>query len=193
MIKRDEALKFLEEKIANKNIIKHMLATEAVMRALACKLKIKKEKLKIDEEEWGLAGLLHDADYSPDIPENLQGVKVSEWLVERGFEVSEEVKHAMASHNHATGIKPESLMDWALFCADSLTGLIVATALVMPDKKLASVGVDSVLKKFKDPSFARGTRRENIKMSEEKLGIPLEEFLKISLESMQRISGELGL
>jgi len=84
-------------------------------------------------------------------------------------------------------------MDWSLFISDSLTGLIVATALVHPDKKLSSVKVKSVMKKFKDKAFARGTRREDIKMCEEKLGIPLREFIEICLRVMQGISNELGL
>lgn len=187
MITRDQALKIIDEKKTLPNIKKHMLAVEAIMRALARKF------AKDMEEEWGLAGLLHDADYSSDVPENLQGIQVSQYLAERGFEVSEEIKHAMAAHNHATGVTPKSLMDWSLFCIDPLSGLIVATTLVMPDKKLASVKPESVLKKFKDPSFARGTRREDLKMCEEKLGIPLAEFIKIGLETMQKISQELGL
>ena len=84
-------------------------------------------------------------------------------------------------------------MDWSLFICDSLTGLIVATALVRPDKKLASVKVKSVKKKFKDKSFARGTRREDIALCEEKLGIPLDEFIGLSLGAMQAISDDLGL
>ena len=190
MITRGEALKFLEEKIENKNIIKHMLATEAIMRALALKLKTREE---INEDEWAMAGLLHDGDYCNEVPPEKQGLQVTEWLKEKGFDISENIVHAMAAHNSDTGIKPISLMDWSLFCADPLTGLIVATALVMPDKKLASVKSSSVLKKFGDPSFARGTRREDIVLCQEKLGIPLEEFIKISLEAMQKISPELGL
>jgi predicted hydrolase (HD superfamily) len=201
MIKREEALKFLEEKIENKNIVKHMLAAEALMLAIVLKLKTHPpaggSKLKggedINEEEWGMAGLLHDGDYCNEVPPEKQGIQVTHWLREKGYDIPESVAHAMASHNHATGVKPESLMDWSLFCADPLTGLIVATALVMPDKKLASVKPESIIKKLADPSFARGTRREDLKMCEEKLGIPLEEFIKIGLEAMQKISSELGL
>lgn len=194
MISREEALKFLEEKIANKNIIKHLLATEALMAGIFDFLANKGiTDLGGAKEEWIMAGLLHDGDYAPEVPENLQGVKVSQWLEERKFEVPENVKHTMAAHNSATGIIPKSKMDWSLFAADSLTGLIVATALVRPDKKLSSVVVDSVLKKFKDPAFARGTRREDIKIGAEKLGMTLEEFILISLAAMQKIAQDLGL
>lgn len=194
MISREGALRFLNEKIANKNIIKHMLAAEALMAGVFDALIAKGEtNLGGTKEEWMIAGLLHDGDYCSEVPPEKQGIQVSLWLKEKGFEIPENVVHTMAAHNHATGVKPVSLMDWSLFCADPLTGLIVATALVMPDKKLASVRVESVLKKFADPSFARGTRREDIKTCEEKLAISLQEFVKIGLEAMQEIAPQLGL
>ncbi len=219
MISREEALQFVNEQIENKNIVKHMLATEGCMVALARELKARKREQKsdklqlvipsdnninvvnpkgderalIDEEKWGLAGLLHDADYREDVPAEKQGVAVTEMLAERGYEIPEDMAHAMAAHNSETGVAPESLMDWAIFCCDSLTGLIVATALVRPDKKLASVELKSVMKKYKVPSFASGTRREDIALCEEKLGIPLEEFVGICLTAMQGIADPLGL
>ena len=190
MITQDEALKIIEKHVTNKNIIKHMLATEAMMGALAEKLKVE----DFNEEEWRMAGLLHDGDYTEGVPENMQGIQIGEWVKEEGYDLPEEVKHAMAAHNwHGTGVEPKSKMDWALFCGDSLTGLIVASALVLPSKKLSDLTPESVLKRFKEPSFARGTRREEIKMSEEQLGISLEEFVKITLQSMQEIHTELGL
>ncbi len=185
---RKDALKIIEENVANKNIIKHMLATEAVMGALAQKFEPDKA------DEWKLAGLLHDGDYCDKVPHGMQGIQISKWAEEKGFDLSNEVKHAMAAHNwDNTGIEPKSKMDWSLFCCDSLTGLIVACALVTPNKKLADVKIESVLKKFKNPSFAAGTRREDIKMCEEKLGISLEEFVKINLEVMQNINDQLDL
>ena len=194
MITRLEALKFLEEKVANKNIIKHMLATEVLMRAVYRKLEGEESSYaKASEDEWALAGLLHDGDYCESVPMERQGVRVSEWLRERGLEVPENVAHAMAAHNAATGVKAESKMDWAIFCGDSLTGLIVAATLVLPSRKLADVTVQTVLNRFKEISFARGTRREDIVLCQEKLGISLEEFVKIGLEAMQGISKDLGL
>lgn len=198
MISREEALKFLKEKVKNENIVKHMIACEAIMRSLASKLKTQsskfKTKEKIDEDEWGMAGLLHDGDYSEEVPQEKQGVQVTVWLQERGYEIPENVAQAMAAHNwRNTKVKPKSLMDWAIFCGDTLTGLIVATALVHPDKKLSSVKVKSVMKKFKDKAFARGTRREDIKLCEGKLKIPLREFVEIGLRAMQKTSNDLGL
>lgn len=188
MISRDDALKIINEKVANKNIIKHMLATEAVMRALAEKFEPEKK------EEWGIAGLLHDGDYSDAVPHEMQGIQISKWVEEKGYQLSDEVKHAMAAHNmRNTGVKPESKMDWGLFCTDTLTGLIIACALVLPDKKLADVTVERVLKRFKESKFAAGTRREDILMCEINLGLSLEEFVRIALGAMQDIAPSLGL
>jgi len=188
MITREQALQFLDQNIENKNIIKHLLCTEAMMRALAIKFEPDKE------EEWAMAGLLHDGDYRPDIPAKEQGIKVAQILKDRGYEIPESVAYCMAAHNwHHNGVEPKSKMDWCLFCGDSLTGLIVATALVRPDKKLSSVGVKSVLKKFKDKFFAQGTRREDIKLCQEKLGLSLEEFIDIVLSAMQKIACRINL
>jgi len=188
MISREEAVLILEEKVSNKNIIKHMLATEAMMEALAKKFE---PSMK---EEWGMAGLLHDGDYAEGVSVEKQGIQISKWIEERGLEIPVSVKHAMAAHNmENTGVKPESKMDWALFCGDSLTGLIVASVLVLPSKKLADVTSETVLRRFKETKFAAGTRREEIKMCEEHLGISLPEFVKITLEAIQGIHERIGL
>jgi predicted hydrolase (HD superfamily) len=190
---RGKALNFLEQKIKNQNIIKHMLATEALMEEVYEFLRNRGDSDLGDKEDWAMAGLLHDGDYSDDVPEEKQGLEVSKWLKKAGIPVSQEAAHAMAAHNLKTGVEPQSKMDWTIFCGDSLTGLIVACALVQPDKKLSSLKLESVLKKFKSKSFAGGTRREDIALCEEKLGIHLEEFVKISLRAMQKISSSLGL
>lgn len=196
MITREEALKFLNEKIENKNIIKHMLATEALMGGVWGELRRKgtsDESLAGTKEEWMMAGLLHDGDYCEGVSMEKQGVQVTEWLWERSQEIPENVAQTMAAHNPQTGTKAQSLMDWAIFCGDSLTGLIVASTLVLPSRKLADVSAQTVLNRFKEKSFAKGTRREDISLCEEKLGLPLEKFVKISLEAMQGIAKELGL
>lgn len=184
---RDKIFAIIKRKTASENIVKHMLAMEAFMRGLA-------RRLGEDEESWGLAGLVHDLDYNNDVTPQEHGLKVGEILAREGINLPGNILQAVAAHNwRNNGVEPKEPMDWALFCGDSLTGLIVACALVMPDKKLSSVTVESVLKKFPVKRFAAGTRREDIKMAQEKLGIPLEEFVKICLESMQEISVELGL
>lgn len=186
---KDEALKLIEKHVENKNIVKHMLALEAVMGELW-------ERFQTDgtKEEWKLSGLLHDGDYCPEVPPEKQGIQIVEWAKTEGFEIPENVTHAMAAHNWSnTKVEPVSSMDWSIFCADSLTGLIVACALVLPTKKLVDVTPEMVLKKFGQKSFAGGTRREDIQMCEEKLGIKLPDFIAIALKAMQNISGELGL
>jgi len=189
MITKDEALTLINEHVENKNIVKHMLALEGVMGALW-------EKLQKDGtiEEWKLSGLLHDGDYCADVPPEKQGIQIVEWARASGYEIPDTVAHAMAAHNWSnTKIEPVNFIDWSIFCADSLTGLIVACALVIPSRKLADVSPEMVLKKFGQKSFAGGTRREDIQMCEEKLGIPLADFIAISLKAMQNISKDLGL
>lgn len=187
---RDEAYKLLTKYLKNKNLIKHCLACEAVMKALYKKLK---SRLTNDdsEEKWGIVGLLHDADYelSKGHPE-----KHGLLLFEKEKYIPEDLAHAVKSHNFEnTKIMPENLMDWAITCCDQLTGLIVACALVHPDKKLASLTPEFILKRMKEKSFAKRADRKPILMCEEKLGIPLKEFVEINLKAMESISNDLGL
>ncbi len=188
MITRQQAWELLDAHMKNKNLIRHCLSVEAVMRALA-------KHFGEDEEVYGIVGLLHDGDYEEvkDKPE-LHTIKMSEWLKEVG-ETDERILSAIASHNFAhTGQNPpKNNLEWSLFCCDELTGLIVAVALVRPDKKLLSVTTDSVMKKYKTKSFAAGAKREQIAMCEEKLGIKKEDFITKALKAMQEISQELGL
>lgn len=196
MISKEDALKIIKSKVKNENIIKHMFALEALMGAVWEEL-VKKGKtgkeLGGSKEEWMMAGLLHDGDYTKEVPVEKQGIEISKWVREKGFELPENVSHAMASHNFATGVKPEGLMDWSCFIGDSLTGLIVASTLVLPSRKISDLTVGSVLKKFKSSSFSKGTRRQDILLCKEKLGFSLEEFIKLSLKAMQEISNNLGL
>lgn len=194
MLNKDNALKLIEEHVENKNIVKHMLALEVVMGELWQKLESDKRSLPAGRQEWMLAGLLHDGDYCAAVPPEKQGIQIVEWARASGYEIPDNVAHAIAAHNWSnTKVEPVNSMDWSIFCADSLTGLIVACALVIPSKKLADVTPEMVLKKFGQKAFAGGTRREDVKMCEEKLGIKLDEFVKISLNAMKSISSELGL
>ncbi len=187
MISREEALQLLFKYLKNDKMRKHCLAVEAIMRRLA-------RRLGKDEAVWGLVGLLHDLDYDlvgRDM--KLHGAKAAELL---GDMLPEELLKVIAGHNEHTGVTPTSeegqIMVKALKAADQASGLIVATALVMPNKKLSEVRVESLLKKMKSKDFARGVDRSKITGVEE-LGIPLQEFLGLSLEAMQEISSQLGL
>lgn len=197
MITKEQALSLIKEHVSNGNIVKHMLAAEALMGGVYDELKSPgrtDEELGGTKEEWQIAGLLHDGDYCASVPMEKQGVQISEWVKASGFDLPENVAHAMAAHNRrATGVEPQNLMDWTLFLGDSLTGLIVASVLVLPSKKINDLTVESVLKHFKEKSFAKGTRREDIVLCEEKLGLTLPEFVTITLHSMQKISSDLGL
>lgn len=188
LISRKEVLIILRKYLKTENTIKHLLASEAIMGALAKKLEPEKEDL------WKMAGLLHDLDYEIAKPQD-HCLKFTEILKKEEVDLPKKIIQAIKAHgyNLHPEFKPVSLMDWSLFCADSLTGLIVATTLVHPDKKIKNITVDSILKKFKDKAFARGTRREDIKLCEEKLNIPLKEFVSLGLEAMQRIAQDLGL
>src|SRR3989344_2185057 len=196
MMTREAALKLLHENMESANLRRHCYAVEAVMRALA-------RFFKEDEEKWGTVGLLHDGDYekTKSTPEK-HTLLMIEWLKEIG-ETDPEIISAILSHNYAHLVEadigdsgahePKNNLEWSLYCCDELTGLIVAVALVKPDKTLAAVTVDSIMKKWKERSFAAGVKREQIEKCEEKLNIPLREFVGIALEAMQTISEELGL
>jgi uncharacterized protein len=182
---RQTALHLVEEKVPQENLRAHMLATEAIMCALA-------ERLGAERERWGLAGLLHDLDVAETADQmEVHGRRTVEWLRTAGLD-DEEILAAIAGHNPANGSPIQGPMARALFAADPLTGLITAAALIRPEKKLAPVQLKSLRKRFKEPSFARGARREDILTCRE-LGLELEEFMAIGLEAMKGVADELGL
>ena len=188
---RDEAYQILTKYLTNKNLINHSLAAEATMKALYKRLTPANEYNATAEAEWGITGLLHDADYemSKDHPE-----KHGLLLFEKEKNIPEHIAYAIKSHNYQlTNVQPKSTMDWAITTCDQLTGLIVACALVHPDKKLASINSAFVLNRFKSKSFAKGADRDTIKLCEKELHIPLDEFVVITLTAMQGISNDLGL
>lgn len=190
MLSRNQAFEIAKKNLKNKNLLRHCLAVEAAMEALC-----KHFGQTHDIDRWQIVGLLHDADWEETQNEYGQHTKKTiEWLKEAGEE-DKVITEAILSHNFEyNGFRqPASTLEWSLYTCDELTGLIVATALVRPDKKLASVTVESVMKKFPIPSFAAGADREKIKICEEKLSIKLPDFIAIVLSSMQRISDDLGL
>jgi len=194
---RQKYLKAVKSQLES-NIFKHSLALEACMGAIYDYLS-SQNQLSPDEpkkEDWFLAGLIHDIDYSGEF-KAFHPNKTLEVLGKYGLTISEEVYNIIKAHApEITGFYPKNKAQWAIFCADSLTGLITAVALVYPSKKLADVKLSSVLKRFlKEPKFASGTRREDVKKCElaEGLNIPLEKFIEICLEAMKRVASEIGL
>ncbi len=184
MIARDAALALVTERIPNRNLVNHCVATEIIMEALAEHLELP----DADVERWSRAGLLHDLDYAETAEDFARhGVVTSELL---GDEIDDEMRHAILAH--ADKAPRETDFDRALFAADPTTGFIVAAALVRPDKSLEAVEVRSLLKRWKEKAFARGASREQMAVCEE-LGLSREEFLTLALAAMQARAGEIGL
>ncbi len=183
-MEREIAVKAVERNVANRNLIAHMLATESIMRALA-------EHFGEDAEIWGITGLLHDID-----------VEITEGDMRRharnGADMARELgateaqAQAILKHNETHGLPRETLLEKALYCADPLSGLITAAALVRPEKQLANVELKSVRKRFKERSFAAGANREQIALCGE-IGLELDDFLEIGLGAMKRVAAEIGL
>ena len=179
---REEALNLVESKVKTKNLVKHMLAVEAIMRRVA-------EHFNEDVQMWSLTGLLHDLDYDETAKDfDRHSLLTCEWL--KDYDLDERILYAIKAHPGK--VRPESKMDWTLFAADPLSGLIVAAALMHPSKKLKEVNAEFVLNRFKEKRFAAGASREDIKTCE-KIGLSLEEFVRLALEGMQSIDKELGL
>jgi putative nucleotidyltransferase with HDIG domain len=182
---RDEAWTLLREHVKNPAMLKHCLASEAVMRAAA-------RRLGQDEEEWGLAGLLHDLDVELTGGDmKVHGLKATEMLAARG--VAPEIVDAIRMHNEtAAGARRSTVFQKALAASETITGLVTATTLVYPDKKLASVKPASVVKRMKEKAFAASVDRDIIRECEA-VGIPLPEFAQLAVTAMLGIAGELGL
>lgn len=179
---REEASTLLREKIKNANLIKHCLATEACLGELA---RLNGENAEI----WGLAGLLHDIDYEETSSDTSRhGLVGAAFLESKGLPA--EVVHAVQAHSGH--VAPNSRLDWALFAADPLTGLIVASALMHPNKKLGSLTVEFVMRRYKEKRFAAGANREQIATCSN-LGMELSQFIEVCLRAMTGVSDQLGL
>ncbi len=194
---RDAAYQILIKHLTNPILIKHSLATEATMRALA-------PRFNESVEDWGITGLLHDADYdkSKGHPE-IHGILL--FKLEPNA-IPTQIERAIQSHNSEfTHVAPVSKMDWAISCCDELTGLITAVAQMQPapnpastktgepDKRLLSLTPDLIIKQIKQKDFAKGAKKEHIYECQDKLGIPFEEFVGITLKAMQEIHEALEL
>lgn len=182
MISREKAYELVKENIKQKNLIKHVLAVESVMKALA-------RKLNQDEEKWGLSGLLHDLDYeeTKNDFEN-HGKRTVEMLSE--YNVPDDIKNAILAHCEKK--ERETLMEKAIYAADPVTGFIVAAVLIRKGTTLEDLDLDFLLNRFKEKSFARGASREQMESCKD-FGMTLEDFLVLSLNAMRDISEELEL
>jgi uncharacterized protein len=185
ILPRNEALELLHKYIKNEKMIAHSLASEAVLQALAL-------HLGRNSEAWAQAGLLHDLDVEvTNADAFIHGPKGAGWLAEMG--VDADIVDAIMMHNEvATGKSRTTEFQHALAAGETITGLIMATALVYPDKKIASVKTKSVVKRMKEKAFAASVKRENI-MECEMIGIPIDEFAAIAISAMIPIADEIGL
>ncbi len=184
-VTREEAVGLVRAHLKNENLINHSLAAEAVLRAMA-------ERLGEDQEKWAIAGLLHDLDSEtqPDLATHT--TETVAILEEKG--VDADIIEAIRLHNLTAwpGEQRTEVFHYALAAGETITGLIIASALVNPAKKLSAVKAKSVKKRYKEKAFARGADREIIAECEQ-AGIPLADFCELSLVAMQAIAEDIGL
>jgi putative nucleotidyltransferase with HDIG domain len=184
MLYRDQALQLLKKYLRDDKLLKHSYAVEAILRAIA-------HHIHEDEELWSITGLLHDLDYEYTREDPGKHASMTAQLVE-GI-IPDVAVDAIKAHNYMhTDQIPMTALDKALIAADAVSGLIIATALVMPSKHLADVRFESLQTKYKDTSFAAGCNRKRIQLCDD-FGMDLPTFLNISLTAMKNIAAELGL
>lgn len=189
----------LVEKYVSPESRKHLLATEAAMQALAKYFSAQGGGSGEDEHTWAMCGLLHDIDYEQIAPKDDWHKHIHEHCTEKceqflgEIDFPPELIRAIQSHNEIHNIPRDSKLAKALFAVDGLTGFIMAVAKIYPDKKLSSVKIKSVLKRFKEARFAAGVNREHIYSCETELNLPREKFVEIVLGAMNGIADKLGL
>jgi predicted hydrolase (HD superfamily) len=181
---REEALDLLRQYNQNQSLIHHALAVEAVMRYLA-------RQRGADEEQWGLVGLIHDLDYER-FPE-VHCHKTKAILEDQGW--PEDAIRAVISHGWGlcNEVEPRTDLEKYLYTIDELTGLVTAAALVRPSRSVLDLEAKSVLKKWKQKSFAAGVNREVIEKGLAMLGVGLEELTREVIMGMREKAGEIGL
>jgi len=181
---RQAAWDLLCEYTKTEPLRKHALAVEAAMRAYA-------GKLGGDQDRWAAVGLLHDFDYEIHPTLEDHPVKGAEILRERGW--PEEIIYAVMCHADHLGLERKTPMDRAIYAVDELTGLIIAVALVRPNKSIDEVDAKAVRKKMKDKSFARAVNREDVVKGAEQLGVELNEHIAFVIEALKPVAAELGI
>ena len=181
---REEAWTLLTDHVKSPSLISHALAVEAVMRHVA-------RKKSADEELWGIVGLVHDLDYEEHPDEHL--LHAPGILRTQGW--PEECIRAVASHGWGlfTDVAPVNDLEKALFAVDELTGLVAAAALVRPSRSVLDLPVKSVLKKWRDKTFAAGVDRKVIEKGAALMEVPLEELIADTIEGMKTIAETIGL
>jgi predicted hydrolase (HD superfamily) len=197
---RDDALALLEEYTSSESLLKHSFAVEAAMRWYAEYFRENPAdhpdapRTAADVDLWGMTGLLHDFDYErfpePEPPDGhpFMGNRI---LAERGY--PESLTRAIMGHATYSGVPRDTLMAKALFAVDELSGLVMATTMVRPDRSLESLEAPSVVKRMKDKAFARGCNRDDIRIGAEELGIELPLHTHHVILALRTIAPRLGL
>lgn len=194
----DDADRLVKEMLQNKNLQNHCYAAGAAMGALFEQFEVEAERQGTFKDDWIISGMLHDVDYEAtdkDIEKHTEVTteKLREFI-EQNPESKDQVERIIqAVRGHANKADRTTFMAKAIYACDELTGLIVAAALVRPDKKLEGLTVDSVLKRYKEPGFAKGADREMIKTAETELDMPLDVFVQVVLDAMKKIHDKIGL
>lgn len=180
----NEALSLVKEFNQSESLLKHAFSVEGVMRYMA-------RKAGEDEEKWGIVGLIHDLDYERFPEQHCQ--KSREILEERGW--SEEYIRAVVSHGWGicSDDEPKTKMGKTLYAVDELTGFIAAVALVRPSKSVSDLEAKSVIKKWKEKSFAAGVNRSVIEKGVEMLGVELKELITDAIMGMREVADKIGL
>lgn len=181
---REAGYQTLCEFTKNENLVKHGLAVEACMRALA-------RHYGEDEEKWATVGVLHDFDYEqfPEIPQHaIEGGKI---LRERGW--PEDIVNAVMSHAPHTGVPRDTLMAKALYAVDELSGFLIGCVLVRPDKSFKTMKVKSAKKKLKDKAFCRAVDRDELREGAKELGWELDDLIEFLIKALGDVEEELGL
>jgi putative nucleotidyltransferase with HDIG domain len=180
---RDQALAIVKKYTEKDITYRHLISVEGVMRALA-------RRFGEDEDRWGYSGLFHDLDYDQTADDFEKHTLLTvEWLRAEGFD-DERVLNAILAHKEAK--YRDDLLSRAIVNADAIAGLLVASALVRPEKS-NGMKVSSVRKKLKEKAFAPGVEREEIWDVEEHIGLPLDEFIAVSIEGLQSVAPEIDL
>jgi putative nucleotidyltransferase with HDIG domain len=161
---------------------RHLVSVEGVMRRLG-------RHFGEDQERWALTGLFHDLDQDQTADDmERHGRLAAEWLREAG--VDEEVVNGVLAHAHPEYQRDR--MSKGIVAADAVAGLLVASALVRPERS-TGMKVSSVKKKLKEKAFAPGVNREEIALAEPNLGLTLDEFIGLGIEGLQEVAADIGL
>jgi putative nucleotidyltransferase with HDIG domain len=182
---RQDAWELLTEYTKSESLLKHALAVEASVRGYA-------RKFGENEDDWGIAALLHDFDYErwPTLGDH--PIKGSEILREKGY--PEWLIRAILSHaQEITGVPRQTRLEKTLFACDEMSGFVTAASLVRPSKSVLDLEAKSVMKRMKDKAFARGCRREDLTRGAAELGLPLEEHITNVIAFMRERADDLGL